>query len=43
MERLIERLAGMREARTVVLLVTEGWRLFTIDQGWPTRPVSSAR
>ena len=33
MERLIERLAGMREARTVVLLVTEGWRLFTIDQG----------
>jgi len=33
MERLIERLAGMREARTVILLVTEGWRLFTIDQG----------
>ena len=33
MERLIERLAGMRDARTVVLLVTEGWRLFTIDQG----------
>jgi VWFA-related protein len=28
LENLVDRLAGMREARTVVLVVTEGWRLF---------------
>jgi hypothetical protein len=33
----------MREARTVVVLVTEGWRLFTIDHGLAIRPVSMAR
>ena len=32
LERLIEQLSGMREARTVTLLVTEGWRLFRADQ-----------
>jgi VWFA-related protein len=33
LERLVDRLAGMREARTVALLVTEGWRLFGINRG----------
>ena len=32
LERLVDRLAGMREARTVALLVTEGWRLFGISR-----------
>ena len=32
LERLIDQLAGMREARTITLLVTEGWRLFRVDQ-----------
>jgi len=32
LERLVDRLAGMREARTVALLITEGWRLFPEDR-----------
>ena len=28
LENLVDRLAGVREARTVALVVTEGWRLF---------------
>lgn len=32
LERLVDRLAGMREARTVALLITEGWRLFPNDR-----------
>jgi len=32
LERLVDRLGGMREARTVTLLVTQGWRLFREDR-----------
>jgi len=32
LENLVDRLAGMREARTVALVVTEGWRLFRPNQ-----------
>ena len=32
LERLIDQVGAMREARTVTLLVTEGWRLFRDDQ-----------
>jgi VWFA-related protein len=32
LERLVDRLSGMREARTVALLITEGWRLFPNDR-----------
>jgi hypothetical protein len=32
LERLVDRLGGMREARTVALVVTEGWRLFREDR-----------
>ena len=33
LEGLIDRLAGMREARTVVMMVSDGWRLFNRDRG----------
>jgi len=32
LEHLVDRLSGMREARTVVLTITEGWRLFPDDR-----------
>jgi VWFA-related protein len=31
LERLVDRLGGMREARTVTIVITEGWRLFRED------------
>ncbi|HEX5070091.1 MAG TPA: VWA domain-containing protein [Vicinamibacterales bacterium] len=30
-EHLIDRMAGLRESRTVALIITEGWRLFPND------------
>ena len=32
LEGLVDRLAGMREARTVALVMTDGWRLFNPDR-----------
>jgi VWFA-related protein len=32
LEHLVDRLSGMREARTVALVITEGWRLFNEDR-----------
>lgn len=31
LEHLVDQMAAMREARTVALVITEGWRLFTED------------
>ncbi len=33
LEQLVDRLASMREARSVTILVTQGWRLFREDRG----------
>jgi len=33
MEALVDRMGGLRDARTVALVVTEGWRLFREDRG----------
>jgi VWFA-related protein len=33
LERLVDQMAAMREARTVALVITEGWRLFNRDAG----------
>jgi len=32
LERLVDQMSGMREARTVALVITEGWRLFPEDR-----------